>query len=172
MRMDDSGLRKMLLAMGGGHHVLIGVFGGAPHKEAGAKYVTRGKGDESRRTKKQNSGMTNAEVGFINEFGRPSIDGKPKIPARSWLRMPIMTKINQIVKDSARYFQDAVKEGDSIKFLTVLGINCEKWIQLAFDTRGFGSWAPNAPLTIHIKGSDAPLIDTAQLRRSVTSIVV
>ena len=86
--------------------------------------------------------------------------------------MPIVQKINQIVGDSARGFTEAVKEGDPLRFLTVVGINAEKWIGLAFDTRGFGSWAPNAPATIEAKGSDTPNIDTGQLRRSVASMVV
>ena len=41
-------------------------------------------------------------------------------------------------------FNEAVKEGDALRFLTIIGINAEKWIGIAFDTRGFGSWAPNA----------------------------
>lgn len=32
-------------------------------------------------------------------------------------------------------------------------------------------WAPNAPGTISHKGSDRPLIDSAQLRNSITSVV-
>jgi hypothetical protein len=32
-------------------------------------------------------------------------------------------------------------------------------------------WQPNAPATVKAKGSDQPLIDTAELRRSITHIV-
>ena len=35
------------------------------------------------------------------------------------------------------------------------------------DSRGDGDWAPNAPSTIARKGSDAPMIDTGQLRSSI-----
>jgi hypothetical protein len=45
-------------------------------------------------------------------------------------------------------------------------------VQEAFDTRGFGSWKPNAPETVELKGSDAPLIDSAQMRHAVDSRAV
>lgn len=174
-KFDDSGLRNLLKMMGDGHDhsVRIGIFGGV-HKEAGEKRkIGSDQGrNGSRKASKTPSDMTNADVGFLTEFGRPRMGNKSAIPARSWLRMPIVTKINDIAKDSARSFGEALKNGDVVKFLTVLGINAEKWIQLAFDTRGFGSWAPNAAATIEAKGSDAPNIDTAQLRRAVASMVV
>ena len=33
------------------------------------------------------------------------------------------------------------------------------------------NWPPNSPLTIALKGSDRPLIDTAQMRKSITYVV-
>ena len=168
-RFDDSGIRNLLKVMESEHFVRIGVFGGG-RKEAGeikpARLTTMANG--GRKMGKGASGMTNAEVGFKLEYGDPA----KHTPARSWLRMPLITKINNIVKDTAKFFEAAVKEGNPIKFLTILGIQAEKQIQLAFDSRGFGSWAANAPLTIQLKGSDAPGIDTAQLRRSVASVVI
>ena len=60
----------------------------------------------------------------------------------------------------------------------------EKRIDEAFETGGFGTWAPNSPITIHgskpdksgkkfIKGkkSDQPLIDIGGLRQSIGSRV-
>lgn len=167
---DDTGLRNLIKALDGDHIVRVGIFGSqhtAPTRRlAGAKrknYEVTG-----RQIGKGAAGMTNAEVGYLAEVGSPSRG----TPARPWLAMTIRTKINEIVKDSAKYFTEAVKTGDAIKFMTIIGINAEKWIGLAFDTKGFGSWAPNAPSTIARKGSSSPLIDTSQLRRSVTSMVV
>ena len=34
-----------------------------------------------------------------------------------------------------------------------------------------GNWKPNAPLTIELKGSSHPLIDTGQMRQSITYVV-
>ena len=52
-----------------------------------------------------------------------------------------------------------------------IGIIAEGVVQEAFSTRGFGKWAPNSEMTIAQKGSDSPLIDTAQLRKSISSDV-
>jgi hypothetical protein len=35
----------------------------------------------------------------------------------------------------------------------------------------FGGWKPNAPLTVALKGSSQPLIDTGQMRQSITFVV-
>lgn len=168
-RFDDTGLQNLLRVLESDHSVRVGVFGGAhtaARKEAGA--LRKNGGEGGRNIGKGASDTTNAEIGFLMEYGAP----KRKIPARSWLRMPLMSKINQIVKDSAKYFEASVKDGDSIKFLTILGVNAEKWIGLAFDSKGFGSWAANRPATVARKGSASPLIDTGQLRRAVTSMVI
>lgn len=168
-RFDDGPLLKLLKALESPNVVRVGVFGGG-RKAAGEKRKNGSDGGRNggRKAGRQAAGTTNAEVGFLMEFGAPLRN----IPARSWLRMPIMTKIEKIVKDSAKFFEEAAKTGDAHKFLTIVGINAEKWIGLAFDTRGFGAWAPNKPATIARKGSDTPLIDTGQLRRAVVSMVV
>lgn len=172
-RFDDSGLQNLLKVLGSNYSVRVGIFGGQ-HFEAGEKRkigADQGRAG-ARKASKTPSAMTNAEVGYLMEFGRPKIGVLPRIPYRSWLRMPISTKIRQIVQDSARGFNEAVKAGDALRFLTIVGVNAEKWIGLAFDTRGFGSWTPNAAATVEAKGSDTPLIDTGQLRRAVASMVV
>lgn len=172
-RFDDGGLQRLLKVLEGDRSVRIGVFGGAhpaKRKEAGAQQkigADRGRAG-ARKMGRTAADTTNAEVGFLMEYGAPG----RKIPARSWLRMPIITRIQDIVKGASRGFGEAVAAGDQLKFLTLLGVQAEAWIERAFDTRGFGSWAPNKESTIARKGSDTPLIDTGQLRRSVTSMVV
>lgn len=32
-------------------------------------------------------------------------------------------------------------------------------------------WAPNSPVTIALKGSERPLVDTGELRKSITYVV-
>lgn len=168
-RFDDSGIRNLIKALDGDHTVRVGIFGGThPPKRKLAGAIRKNGGEGGRRVSSAAGPATNAEVGFLMEVGAP----QRNIPPRSWLRMPIMTKINDIVKDSAKFFEQAAKTGDALKFMTIIGINAEKWIQLAFDTKGFGSWAANAPSTIARKGSASPLIDTGQLRRGVASMVL
>lgn len=117
---------------------------------------------------------SNAEVGFVNEFGK--VDGFPKIPARSFIRMPLNThfydKLLEKKSLTKEEFEKAIKDGKADKFAEKIGLVAEETIQDAFSTRGWGEWKENAELTKELKGSDSPLIDTGQLRRSITSKVI
>lgn len=117
---------------------------------------------------------TNAEIGFANEFG--VMTGPVKIPARSFIRMPLQThfydKLLSKKSLSKKEFEKAVKDGRAEEFAKKVGIVAEETIQEAFATRGWGQWKPNADYTVKQKGSDSPLIDTGQLRRSITSKVI
>lgn len=115
---------------------------------------------------------TNAYIGFLNEFGSFS----KHIPARSFIRMPLKLYLDSYIKNkkslSKEAFEKAIEEGKTEDFSRKVGLVAEEVIQDAFATRGFGNWKPNAPRTIAEKGSDSPLIDTGQLRRSITSKVI
>ena len=117
---------------------------------------------------------TNAEIGFVNDFGK--MTGYPRIPARSFIRVPLQfhfyEKLLSKKSLSQKEFEKAVKEGKADKFAEKVGLVAEETIQEAFATRGYGEWRPNAQKTIEQKGSDSPLIDTGQLRRSITSKVI
>jgi len=136
-------------------------------KQAKKNYVARigilGKGDA------RPDGLSNATIGFKHEFGSVT----ENIPIRSFLRMPLITKSKEF--DEVLKTNTAKKEVDKkgIKALvTLLGIKAEAIIQEAFASRGFNTWAKNAPYTIAKKGSDSPLIDTGELRKTITSEVV
>ena len=136
-------------------------------KRARTPYVTRvgilGKTDA------RDDGLSNAEIGFKQEFGSIT----ENIPIRSFLRMPLMTKSAEILNLFESKFVQKQVEKKGIRELFVLaGIKAEAIIQEAFSTRGFGSWKKNAPLTIFLKGSDSPLIDTGELAKSITSEVI
>ena len=121
------------------------------------------------KSKRNNEGtVTNAELGAIHEYGSFSRG----IPARSFLRMPIMTKTQQIMKQTAPAAKGMVANNSLVKTLKVLGSSCEAAVEEAFASRGFGSWKPDAPATVRRKKSETPLIDTSQLRRSIASRVV
>lgn len=129
-----------------GYYVDVGIMGKKVNREGG--------------------GQTNAEIGFIHEFGTS------KIPKRSFLRMPLFTKTEQILEQVRE--AGALKKlgaGKVVEVLSDLGIACEAAIGDAFDSGGFGDWAENAPSTIRRKKSSSPLIDTGQLRRSIASVV-
>jgi hypothetical protein len=112
--------------------------------------------------------------------------------------MPIYRKASQIIKWITKASKFTLLEGNKKELLVQIGIACEEQIQLAFDTQGFGSWAPNSYATVMAKlrrggkkfanvflrkqltgeylnegakGINSPLIDTGQLRRSISSKV-
>lgn len=120
---------------------------------------------------KGDEGLTNPQIAAKNEFG-------VGVPRRSTLRMPFHLHGDRIVKDAqsdARAQMANVARAPRAtakRILDRVGIAGENLVQEAFDTRGFGSWPPNAPVTIELKGSDAPMIDTAQLRHAVDSRAV
>lgn len=113
--------------------------------------------------------LNNAEIGAAHEFGVAS----KNLPMRSFLRMPVIQELPQALQatDKQLWHKIILKKG--IKgALGILGAYAMDVIHLAFETSGFGTWAPLKPRTIKRKGSNAILIDTAQLRQSITSEVV
>lgn len=115
-----------------------------------------------------NEEKTNAEIGLVHEMGSLS----QHIPRRSFLEMPLTLKMPEYYKKFGDQLLKAIDEGNIKPVFINLGIKGEQVVQLAFASRGFGIWDPNAESTVKRKGSNSPLIDTAQLRRSITSDVV
>lgn len=142
-------LTKIANAFDGSHYVKLGIMGGD---------VDRGSSDDG------DVEATNSEIGFIHEMGSLTRN----IDTRSWLRMPISYKamdiIGAIAKKRKKIEKSAKKGGKDLALYKFLGIASEAVIQDAFDTQGFGQWSPN-------KKGTSPLIDTAQLRKAVTSKV-
>lgn len=130
----------------------------------------------------------NAEIGLVHEFGvtagaspfkMPGVSKQPvkspgmNLPERSFLRMPLITKLPvAIVAQGKAAWRKAIVEKGVVFALKNLGVLAEGVVQDAFATGGFGTWPRLSKFTIKKKGSAAILIDTAQLRQSVTSRVV
>lgn len=133
-------------------------------------------------------GETNASIGLKHEFGDPMASCASKqqqrargrgpicwtgVPERSFIRMPLITKLPEEMKNEpfGGWVHIAVNHG--ILFaLETLGFMGESVIQDAFATHGFGTWLPNSLKTIRWKKSASPLIDSAEMRQSITSKVV
>jgi len=113
-------------------------------------------------------GMTNVEVGSIHEYGSISRN----IPSRSFLRMPLEAKVWEWVKKNKDRYYEMLKINKLRKWYVALGLEAEAIVDEAFTTRGFGRWSPLKKSTIEAKGSDMPLIDTGQLRKSISSQVL
>ncbi len=144
----------------------VGILGAKAHNRKEAGSLKRAGGHKLTRNPSE---ITNAEIGLKHEKGSIS----ENIPRRSFLEMPLIEKGNALlrIKDYL-WAQFSTGKRDYQTIYKQLGIMAEVIIQKAFATRGFGKWRPNSPRTVAEKGSDAPLIDTAQLRRSITSRVV
>lgn len=116
----------------------------------------------------RDEGGSNAQRGATHEFG--DLTGKIPTPKRSWLRMPVKVKANDITKNAIIAIKNNLTnpKGTDIvaKSIGAAGLGV---IQEAFDTHGFGLWDANAPKTIKKKGGkNTPLIDTAEFRQSIT----
>ena len=100
--------------------------------------------------------------------------------------MPLAHQQTQILKDTSVGMLWLLLKGEVVTILQRLGIACENAVQLAFATRGFNMWAPDFLATVarktarltpkqkkesHGNPSNSPLIDTGQLRRSISSKV-
>lgn len=110
--------------------------------------------------------LTNADVGALHEFGAANI------PRRSFLQYPLETFMGKWIKSNKDTYFATLKEGTVKKFYVAMGFEAERIIDEAFSTSGYGTWPPNAPVTIKIKGSSMPLLDTGQLKNSITSVVL
>lgn len=106
-----------------------------------------------------------------------------KIPARSWLQMPITRNngadLRKLIKEKADLTKNDIElaqefiseygESSILKDLAyAVGVSAKEQIDKAFESEGFGEWQPNSPLTIKNKGSSMPLIDKGRLRHTVT----
>jgi len=148
---DLSKLESILKDIGGTYYARVGILRG----NASAIHDTE-------------SGMTNSEIGLVQEFGSETRN----IPARSFLRMPIETKQDDLVQTlDTGLVKDAIEQGDIKTVYKILGIAAEGIVKDAFRSSGYGQWQGNAQSTIDKKGSSRPLIDTGILMASVTSDV-
>jgi hypothetical protein len=122
--------------------------------------------------------LNNPTLGLWHEFGTKAKEiitpsGKtrtlPALPARSFLRMPLMTRMQTRIDEIGREtFRALIMGRGVIAALGVLGTVARNLIDKAFETGGWGAWPKLSPRTIKAKGSSAILIDSAQLRKSVT----
>ena len=118
------------------------------------------------------SPQTNAEIGLLHEKGSLT----QRIPRRSFLELPLVLKSEGLMAVRNKIWAAFIAGEQTTSKLkaayTELGHMAERIIAAAFESRGFGHWAPDSAGTIRRKHSDMPLIDSSQLRRSITSDVV
>lgn len=112
------------------------------------------------------NGMSVIQVGIVHEFGSPSRN----IPQRSFLRAPMYMSRDKIKKMIFNEYVKCQNKTSNVQTsLKKMGIYGEGISKKSFRVN---DWAPLKPATIKAKGNKAnPLINTGQLRNSITSIV-
>lgn len=120
-------------------------------------------------------GETVGQIAAKNYFGTSGyqdVRGNwvPPIPARPWLTEAIVRKkdnLQAVVKKASRSV--AAGKIDATRALELIGAYM---VGQAQETISEGVPPPNAPLTIKLKGSSKPLIDSGLVRQSHTYKVV
>lgn len=131
----------------------------------------------SRRTEEVN----NAELAYLHTNGCPHRNIPPRpflIPALNAHQKEIAEQQGRILKalfsassNNATLGPASVgSQGKVMVEMKKLGMMGQNYVKGWFVDPANG-WPPNAPATIARKGSDRPLIDTAQLRNSITYVI-
>lgn len=145
------------------------------------------------------SDLTNAELGAIHEFGATiTVTDKMRnylhsqglhlkkdtmtvvIPTRSFLRMPLMSAegkkelLNVVKSQLSNEFKAAELKSDTANKILddtvhLLAETAYLKVIKAFETGGFGKWAPISEFTAKRRNNlgNPPLTDTGDLRRSI-----
>lgn len=112
----------------------------------------------------------NATIGAAHEFGTATL------PRRSFLRVPLADNLgerleNSGILDKTAITRELIETGSVRGFMQVVAITAEEVVQDAFATGGNGKWKqwsnPN-----YTNNTGMILLDTQQLRESITSEVV
>ena len=101
----------------------------------------------------------NATKAAINEYGTS------KIPQRPFMRTATSRYGKSWGSKSAKAVQSVMKGMPISQVTELIGMQMKSDIS---STLTNGPWTPNAPSTIAKKGSSRPLIDTGELRASIT----
>lgn len=135
----------------GGREVAVGVLSDAgTHAESGADMVV---------------------IAAANEFGAPSVN----VPERSYIRSTVDAKrrtygrvLNELSKHAIGNAAVSKRSGSADRQLRKFALLVQSDIQ---HTMVRLQEPPNEPSTIARKGSSNPLIDTSQLKNSITGVV-
>lgn len=127
------------------------------------------KAAKDKQTQRKTEGIGNANIMAIMEAGSPI----KNIPPRDVFKACNKKHSKQINNYMTQIVSDIVagntERADAL--MEELALRLESWYK-AFFVDPENGWAPNAPSTIAAKGSDKPLIDTGELRKSIRAIFI
>lgn len=105
---------------------------------------------------------------YIQSHGSPLMHTQPRP-----IIQPAIEDDKELIAELLREAMKAFLDGDHVKgmeYLNKAGLEGQAASQDWF-TNPKNGWAPNAPVTIELKGSDRPNIDTGELRKAITYVV-
>jgi len=116
-------------------------------------------------------GAGNATIGAAHEFGSMARG----LPKRSFLREPLQEHLQKKL-DAAGAFSQAeqaeiLKVKSLVPWAKKMAIMAEEVVKCAFDSNGYGKWAPVTAATAKHKTTKDTLVETTQLRDSIMSDV-
>jgi hypothetical protein len=115
--------------------------------------------------------VPSARVGILGSKTR-KIGGGEEL-SNAFLRMPLGMYLGTYLEQSHAFDREAIKkvidEGSIRQYVARIGIVAEEVVQDAFDTGGFGHWKPSK---MEFKSVKQTLVETQQLRNSITSEVI
>ena len=135
-------------------------------------------------TKPERSDSSNAEIGAAHEYGSV----KHNLPARSFLRMPISTHLDEKIKEAwmtdEGTMRKVIESGSIMPWLEKIKLIAKGIVLEAFATEGWGHWAKwsakyarrqeskmNSKKTSG-KGTDNKILDdTGQLKGAIDAII-
>ena len=120
------------------------------------------------KTNRQDGEITNASLLYLHTWG----SFINNIPARPVLDA-IEIKINEFDKDTQyvmkKFLQNTLNALTTARQIGGIALH---YTLMSFETKGFGRWAELRAKTIKAKNSSAILIETGELRRSLTFDVI
>lgn len=112
--------------------------------------------------------VTNAQKLWENTVGSPL----KHVPARPLLEPAVEDRLDEIGATLQRGVLAGLVIGDEAMDAAYnrAGLMAQQAAVAWFDNPK-NNWKPNSPYTIQKKGSDAPLIDTGEMRKAITFII-
>ena len=115
----------------------------------------------------RSDGKDNLEIAARHELGIG-------VPRRSFLLFPLLFRksaILEFMNNSEKHIKFIITKGLDA-WLGQVMISCMSIINNGFSSGGYGQWKVLSPLTIRKKKNAVILIDTGDMLKSITSIVV
>jgi phage gpG-like protein len=167
IKLETKGLDQLLKALKAKPPVArVGILGEKANRTEGKTTLTF---DEVRSLSKPRKGgnvPTNAEIGAAHEFGTS------RLPARSFLRVPLADRLQKEMESSGALdkavLAEVIRSGSVVPWLKKVAVLAEGIVADAFATGGFGKWKPS---DMRYKKVHQTLVETNQLREAITSEV-